>query len=96
MLFDLHNRLPMQVILPQSQTVLHGGAMDLEGDKLIYRWSVMSQPPGSAVRLETPNEGSCRVSNITVPGDHVFKFQASDGTTTVSDNLTVTVYPSAR
>jgi len=96
MLFDLHNRLPVQVILPQSQTVLRGGAMDLEGDKLTYRWSVVSQPPGSAIRLETPNEASCRVSNITVPGDHVFKFETSDGTTTVSDSLTVTVYPSAR
>jgi hypothetical protein len=94
MLFDLHNRLPVQVVLPQSQTVLRGGAMDLEGDKVTYRWSVVSQPPGSAIRLETPNEGSCRVSNITMPGDHVFKFEASDGTSTVSDNLTVPVYPS--
>ncbi len=92
-LFDLHHRLPVLVTLPQSTTVLRAGAMDLEGDKLTYRWSVVSQPPGSAVRLETPHEGSCRVSHITVPGDHVFKFEVSDGTNTVAEHLTVPVYP---
>ena len=92
-LLDLHNRLPVRVTLPQSTTVLRGGALDLEGDKLTYRWSVMSQPPGAAVRLETPDDGSCRVSNFTVPGDYVFQFQASDGTNTVSEHLTVPVYP---
>jgi hypothetical protein len=92
-LIDVHNRLPVLVTLPQSATTLRGGALDLEGDKLTYRWSVVSQPPGSAVRLETPDDGSCRVNNITVPGDHVFKFEASDGTNTVSENLTVPVYP---
>jgi hypothetical protein len=92
-LIDVHNRLPVLVTLPQSATVLRGGALDLEGDKLTYRWSVVSQPPGAAVRLETPDEGSCRVSNFTVPGDYVFQFQASDGTNTVSENLTVPVYP---
>jgi hypothetical protein len=92
-LIDVHNRLPVLVTLPQSATTLRGGALDLEGDKLTYRWSVVSQPPGSAVRLETPDDGSCRANNITVPGDHVFKFEASDGTNTVSENLTVPVYP---
>jgi hypothetical protein len=92
-LIDVHNRLPVQVTLPESASELRGGALDLEGDKLTYRWSVVSQPPGSAVRLETPDDGKCRVSNIIRPGDHVFKFEASDGTSTVSENLTVPVYP---
>jgi len=67
-LIDVHNRLPVLVTLPQSATVLRGGAMDLEGDKLTYRWSVVSQPPGSAVVLEMPDDVKCRVSNITRPG----------------------------
>jgi hypothetical protein len=90
---DVHNRLPVLVTLPQSTTVLRGGALDLEGDKLTYRWRVLSQPPGSAVRLETPDEANCRVSNLTLPGDHVFQFEASDGTHTVAERLTVPVYP---
>ncbi len=92
-LIDVHNRLPVQVTLPQSTTVLRGGALDLEGDKLTFRWSLVSQPPGAAARLETPNEGSCPVSNLAVPGDYVFRFEASDGTNTVSENLTVPVCP---
>jgi O-glycosyl hydrolase len=94
LLIDVHNRLPVQVILPQSATVLRGGALDLEGDKLTFRWSVVSQPPVAGVRLETPNEGSCRVSNLTAPGDYVFKFEARDGTHTISELLTVPVYSS--
>jgi len=93
MLIDVHNRLPVLVTLPQSQTELRGGALDLEGDKLTYRWSVVSQPAGSAVVLETPQEGKCRLSDISKAGDHVFKFEASDGTSMVSEKLTVTVYP---
>jgi len=92
-LIDVHNRLPVLVTLPENATVLRGGALDLEGDKLTYRWSVVSQPPGSAVKLETPDDVKCRVSNITVPGNHVFKFEAGDGTNTVSENLTVPVHP---
>jgi len=92
-LIDVHNRLPVLVTVPQSTTVLRGGAFDLEGDKLTYRWSVVSQPPGSAVRLETPDDVKCRVSNITMPGNHVFKFEANDGPNTVRENLTVPVYP---
>lgn len=79
-LIDIHNRLPVLVTLPQSTTEVRGGAFDLEGDKLTYRWSVMSQPAGSAVVLETPTDSKCRVSNISKAGDYVFKFEASDGT----------------
>jgi hypothetical protein len=89
---DVHNRLPVQVTLPQSETVLRGSALDLEGDRLTYRWSVVSQP-GATVRLETPDEGACRVSNLTVPGDYVFRFEASDGINAVAEQLTVPVYP---
>jgi len=90
---DVHNRLPVKVTLPQDTTVLRGGAWDLEGDELTFRWSVVSQPPGSAVRLESPGQAACKVTNITVPGDHVFRFEVSDGTNTVAEKLTVPVYP---
>ena len=53
----------------------------------------MKQPSGSAVRLESPDETACKVTNITFPGDHVFKLEANDGTSTVSQELTVPVYP---
>jgi len=92
-LLDVHNRIPVLVTLPQSETLLRGGAFDLEGDELAYKWSVVKQPPGPAVRLESPNEGACKMTNITAAGDHVVKLEVSDGTSTVSEELTVPVYP---
>jgi hypothetical protein len=67
-LIDVHNRLPVQVMLPDSPTVLRGGALDLEGDQLTFRWRVVSEPPGATARLETPESANCRVSNFTRPG----------------------------
>jgi hypothetical protein len=92
-LIDVHNRLPVMVTLPEGATELRGGAFDLEGDKLTFRWSVVSQPPGSAVRLQSPGEPTCKVTGITRPGNHVFKFEVGDGTNTVAEHLTVPVYP---
>ena len=91
--FDVHNRIPVLVTLPQDSTILIGGGRDLEGGKLTFRWSVVKQPPGAAVRLEAPTEQRCKASNITVAGDHVFRFELGDGTHTVSRQLTVPVYP---
>jgi len=93
MLIDVHNRIPVLITLPWSATELRGGAKDLEGDKLTYRWTVAKQPKGAAVRLETPTQQKCKVSHITAAGDHVFQFEVSDGTHTVSQQLTVPVYP---
>jgi O-glycosyl hydrolase len=92
-LMDLHNRIPVIVTLPHGETLLRGGAFDLEDDKLSFRWSVVKQPPGSAVKLESPSEPACKATNITVPGDHVFRLEASDGASTVSEDLAVPVYP---
>jgi hypothetical protein len=58
-LIDVHNRLPVRVIPPQSATMLRGGAIALEGGRLTYRWSVVSQPSGSAILLETPDDAKC-------------------------------------
>jgi O-glycosyl hydrolase len=92
-LLDVHNRIPVVVTLPDSETLLRGGAFDLEGGKLTYKWSVVKQPSGSEVRLESPNQGGCKMTNISVAGDHVVNLQVSDGTSTVSEELTVPVYP---
>jgi len=93
MLIDVHNRLPVVVTLPQGETELRGGALDLEEDKVTFRWSVVRQPAGSDVRLETPGDAKCKVTGITKAGDHVFRLEASDGAGTVAADLTVPVFP---
>ena len=93
MLIDVHNRLPVMVTLPQGETELRGGALDLEGDKVTFRWSVVRQPAGSDVRLEMPGDAKCKVTGITKAGDHVFHLEANDGANTVAADLTVPVFP---
>jgi len=93
MLIDVHNRLPVMVTLPQGETELRGGALDLEGDKVTFRWVVVRQPAGSDVRLETPGDAKCKVAGITKAGDHVFRLEAGDGANTVAAELTVPVFP---
>jgi len=90
---DVHSRLPVVLTLPDSTVELRGGAMDLEGDKVSFRWSLVSEPAGSAVRLESPGEAKCKVTSITKPGSLVLKLEASDGTSTVAEELTVPVHP---
>ena len=90
---DVHNRIPVVVTLPQSTTELRGGAFDLEGDKLMFKWTVVRQPQGGAVKLETPTQRKCKLSNIAVAGDHVFRFEVRDGAHAVARELTVPVYP---
>jgi O-glycosyl hydrolase len=90
---DVHNRIPVIVTLPTSSTQLRGYGWDLEGDPLAYRWSAVSQPPGSKISLANPSTGNCAASGMTAPGDYVFRFEVSDPTHTVSEELTVPVYP---
>lgn len=90
---DVHNRIPLTITLPASATTLRGGGWDLEGDPLTFQWSVLSQPAGASASLATPNQGSCAVSNMTVAGDYVFRFAVSDPTHSVTEDLTVPVYP---
>ncbi len=91
--FDVHNRLPVTGTLPTSSTQLRCAGVDLEGDPLTYRWSVLSQPVGAAALLATPATAACPVTNMTVAGDYVFQLELSDPTHTVAQKLTVTVYP---
>jgi len=90
---DVHNRLPVMVTLPASSTELRGGAIDLENDPLSYRWILISQPRGASASLVSPTNTKCKVTNMTVAGDYIFNLEVSDPTHTVSENLTVTVYP---
>jgi O-glycosyl hydrolase len=91
--FDVHNRLPVTMTLPASSTQLRGAGMDVEGDPLSYRWSVLSEPPGADALLAAPTTATCPVTNMTVAGDYVFQLELSDPTHTVAAELTVTVYP---
>lgn len=91
--FDVHNRLPVTVTLPASNTQLRCAAIDLEGDPLTYRWSVLSQPAGAAALLTSPTAAACPVTNMTVAGDYVFQVELSDPSHTVAEKLIVTVHP---
>jgi hypothetical protein len=90
---DVHNRLPVMVTLPQTVTELRGGGFDLDGDKLTFKWSLVSQPAGAAANLESPTEQKCKLSNLTVPGEYVVQLDVSDATHTVPSKLSLTVWP---
>jgi len=81
------------VILPNSATQLRSGGWDLESDPLTYRWSIVSQPPSANAVLSTPAQARCDLSNLTVAGDYVLRLELSDPTHTVSEDLTIPVYP---
>jgi len=99
-IFDLHNRIPVMVTLPDSSTLLRAWPTDLEGDHMETRWTVVRQPPGAAVALEpVPNDkgGTARrATGMTVPGEYVFRFHAHDGHSEAHRDLTVPVYPPNR
>jgi len=92
-LTDVHNRIPVWVTVRDAGTLLRAAAWDIEGDKVSLRWSVLTQPEGAQVSLETPDDVKCQVRLMTVPGDYVFRVEGSDGAHTVSQDLTVPVYP---
>ena len=93
---DVHNRIPVLPTLPTSATQLRGGGWDLEGDPLTYLWSVVSQPPRAKATLANATTTNCAASNMTVPGDYVFRCEVSDPTHAVAEDLTVPVYPENR
>jgi len=89
---DVHNRIPVRVTVADGKTELRGGGRDVEGDVLTVRWSIVSQPQGANTALATPTQGKCAVTGLTVPGNYVFRFELSDPTHTVAEELTVPVY----
>ena len=92
-LVDVHNRNPVWITLPTTGTELRGSGLDVDGDTLSYQWSVVSSPAGASPVLAAPTDTRCAVSGLTVAGDYVFRFTASDGTNSVSTDLTVRVHP---
>jgi len=91
--FDVHNRQPVRITLPDSSTQLRCAGLDLEGDPLSYRWTLASQPTGASASLAAPTATNCQVTGMTVAGDYVFELVVSDPTHAVLENLTVPVYP---
>ncbi len=89
---DVHNRIPVRVTVADGKTLLRGGGRDVEGDPLTIRWSIVSQPQGANAVLATPADGKYEVTGLTVPGDYVVRFELSDPTHTVAEELTVPVY----
>lgn len=90
---DLHNRIPVLVTLPTNYTQLRSGGWDVNGDTLTYQWSVVSQPDGANVQFSTPDDSRTDATNMDVAGDYVFRITISDGTSTVTRDHIVTVYP---
>ncbi len=89
---DVHNRIPVRVTIADGKTLLRGAGRDVEGDALTMRWSIVRQPDGANAALATPTEAGCAVTGLTVPGEYVFRFELSDPTHTVAEELTVPVY----
>lgn len=90
---DVHNRIPVWVRVQDGGTLLRGSAWDIERDPLSFKWTVVHQPKGAAVQLETPDQAACKVTGMTVPGDYVFRLGVSDPANTVFVEHTVPVYP---
>jgi hypothetical protein len=89
---DVHNRAPVQVVLPQTSTNLRGGAWDLENDPLTYKWTVASQPAGAGATVAAPNSASTALNGLTVAGEYLLRLEIKDPTHTVTQDLIVPVY----
>ena len=89
----VHNRNPVWVRVTDGGTLLRGGAWDIEHDQLSCRWTVVRQPDGAAAHLETPDQGACKVTGMTRPGDYMFRLEISDPLNRVSVEHMVPVYP---
>jgi hypothetical protein len=92
-IWTMHNRIPVILTLPTSTTTLRSSVWNLDNDTLTYQWSVTSKPAGASPLFATPTTAETTVSGMTVAGDYVFRLSVSDGTTQVSKELTVPVYP---
>ena len=97
---DVHNRIPIDVTLPHSETLLRAWAIDLEKDKWTFKWKVMKQPAGADVKLELPQMkrgrkpgAARRLTGMTVAGDYVFRFEVNDGKNVAFKEHTITVHP---
>ncbi|HEX2950366.1 MAG TPA: hypothetical protein VHV83_12520 [Armatimonadota bacterium] len=92
-IMGMHNRFPVTMILPITQTMLVADVRDLENDQGTFLWSVIQQPDGANATFEKPTAKRTKVSGLTVAGDYTFRFTVQDVHHTVAQDYTVTVYP---
>jgi hypothetical protein len=78
--------------LPQTTATLNGSASsDPEGKPLSYSWSLVSLQQN--VQFSDTLLPEVEVSNLAEPGDYVFQLTVSDGISSHSDQVTITVDP---
>ena len=71
---------PDQTVLVDTTVQLDGSASrDADGDALLYRWSLMAVPPGSAAMLSDPNVVN-PTFQVDLPGTYVAQLIVNDGT----------------
>ncbi len=92
-LIDVHNRIPVLVTLPQSQTHLRGGGFDLDGDVITHWWRVKRAPRGAKPLFSKQGGRETRVSDLTAPGVYVFTLTVADRTKFARKDVTVVVNP---
>lgn len=88
------NTLPGYLVLPASTTTLSAAANDAELNTLTHVWTVLSSPAGVTPVITSPNAYSTTATGLTVAGTYVFNIAVNDGTTTVSRQVYIIVYPS--
>jgi O-glycosyl hydrolase len=93
---DLHNRLPVTLTLPNTACTICSAALDPEGDKCTFRWSLLTQPEGADAKIADPAANRTKVSDLTVAGEYVFQVDVSDGAHTEKGEVRVRVWPAAK
>lgn len=79
------------IVVPNSSVTLNATANDLDSYTLTYGWTQVSGP--NTGTIASPNSTSTTVSGL-IEGTYVFRFSVSDGNTTTTSDVTVTVLPS--
>lgn len=90
--FTIQNRIPVRVTVADGETQLRAAVFNPEGDPITYQWSIAAQPPGGDAQFSEPTSDRTQATNLTVPGDYVFRMTVSDGNTNSFTEHTVTVY----
>jgi len=81
---------PYKEHAPMASTVsLDGSASDVDGDLLTLSWRMISGP--GPVRF-TDAAAADTTATFVVPGDYLLRLSASDGTDTVSSDVTITIH----
>ncbi len=85
---------PTFLDLPASTVTLSSNAIDPELSVVSYNWTLDSFPLGASATISNPNIANPSASGLTVPGNYVFGIHFSDGTNTITKQVTVQVFAS--